>query len=106
MIRICKKHAQCYRCAKMDFGDKCDVPNGYGIDFLLDKPGTWYSTGSSRSIMCNVENEPCESALCEVRSELGMQTSDISLIYHVIIQRFLLKHESIWPPSLEIITTS
>ena len=78
MIRICKKHAQCYRCAKMDFGDKCDVPNGYGIDFLLGKPGTWYSTGS-RSIMCHVENEPCESALCEVRSELGMQTSDISL---------------------------
>jgi hypothetical protein len=73
MIRICKKHAQCYRCAKMDFGDKCDVSNGYGI-----------TTGFSRSITCDVENKPCESALCEVRSVLGMQTSVISLFYNVI----------------------
>ena len=75
MIRICKKHAQCYRCAKMDFGDLCDVSNGYRMSF----PGLWYNTGWSSYIMCDVKNEPCESALCEVRSELGMQTSDISL---------------------------
>ena len=82
----------------MDFGDKCDVPNGYGIDFLLDKPGTWYSNGSSRSIMCNVENEPCESALCEVLCKISVRNANFG--YQLVLScqnpsmtRFFLKHE-------------
>lgn len=57
---ICKMHAECYQCARMDYGSSCDSTHGYGVFGQKDL------INGDRSLVCDTNNDLCGSSLCEV----------------------------------------
>ncbi|CBY06863.1 unnamed protein product [Oikopleura dioica] len=56
---ICKMHAECYQCARMDYGSSCDSTHGYGVFGQKDL------INGDRSLVCDTNNDLCGSSLCE-----------------------------------------
>jgi len=74
----CKHHLNCHSCAKRDFGEKCEVTNGYRFDAKED------AVTGIRWIECLNEEGSCKRSLCECDKTLAYDLADAENEWNIL----------------------